>query len=1353
MIKRNRKEGKKLLAALLSMALLLTAMPVSAFGAEAAEEPAAAVETPAEAEEEIVEIGDPEEAEAVAAPAEEAGEPAVLSENEAEVISANEAETEEAASAEVGTIEINQGFSYHTGLNDGNEVYLTTFVAKKKTAVMMKIPESDSMTEDQAKEAVKNYKLEAKAVTNGQEADNNELEAGGDSFVVKRVYDKDCDLVAGWYAIANFPTGPDKGTYNFHLKNGDTEIGKHEGVTFYETRNLNILVVPVNAYWSKKYDGGAPADATVCSVKNGKFSDNEGNEKEWSELIPALKEYMLDVYPIADVTFEEGQEVQANDASYDMCNEADQNGQKKLWEEVCKLQSKTKDGKDRYDLILAFVQYRQDQGAGQGYTFGKPTNIITYSDKDMLPTVAHEIAHCYQVGDEYNGGSFNTNVNMPPNGYNGRNFVTGENITGTSGANDYWKDSKGVKAAVSDADKKNKINENGAGTMVSPGLRTYSLSKQEFIRWAGVDAEGKASGTEVFPTISWMGSGYSGSEGYYFTSSVIWDHLLKELVVKEKKEASSEQEQSSEGEQSNAQVFENAVKSGAQINEYSIFDDEDDFYFDDDYRFGESRMVEVNGWLKNEGGSVKVSQMNPMFSYDGDLETIDVLEDVYKGSKDVYSFAAVDKDENIITSPVDGRPASVSFNGSFFNPRSGKGGKNLEEVNFNFDAEYPEGTKDFIIIAGQIDAKGGYDKSKVIWKAKRDAKLTDEDFEKKVDSFLDFAEVNDKTAEVEWEVYYPEDAEEPYDNKDGKLYTEVYYCPEGDDGEAYYVGCSKDKNWTEGSVKFNTTDYKTKWTRNAYVWIKVTNGVNAVDIYSDENDVTLCNSTITLTGAGIKAETSGNEKTYYAMYTGKPIVPNTSVKARDPETGKYIPLTKDVDYTVTYKDNTAVGFASVIVQGIGTYAGKNTQEFEIRKKSFENAVPDSIPDITWNKEWSASENALKKLDSFVRGYISATDNAGNALINDTDFTVKFTVSGNTDKTLSKLVKGEPAKGSSVSVKVTYRGKGCYEGTCKKSVTFEIFSSEDGKTMISESNAEITLKASTFQYTGKPIKPAIKSVYVSGNEGRKKLKSSQYKVVYSGNTYVGTGRVKIIGKNGYTGSSFVTFTIEPKKVTSLSVKGLKNQPYTGKAVSVNELPLVVKAGGITLTKDVDYRVVSVNGCDYTNVTKKGDKKPQLKIELLEKKAGAKNSQTPKVVWKNGSKEVVKSFAIIQTKLNSAAVTFSTSSNVSANNPIKDPEGKTVIGTIRAATKDELNTGKRKYTYVIEGAGESLSKNAVISSGTSIKAYGVELDPKLYTVSVTKTKDGKIGTITYKAKRGTDFSGTKKIKFKYICNAKD
>ncbi len=1334
---RMKLSMKRLMGMTLGLALTVTGMPVTAFAGEAyaVEEASAAIGAEAAGLDIVAEGSFGIQAEDALG--------AVEAADASQDIPAQAAKADDLEAAgegeEKGTIEINQGFSYHTGLNDGNETYLETFVARKKTAVMMKIPGSASISMDEAaaKEAVKNYKLEAKAVTNGQEADNCELTADGDAFSVKRVLDKDCDLVAGWYAVANFPTGPDKGTYNFHLKDGDNEIGVHNGVTFYETQKLNVLVVPVNAYWSAKYEGGAP-EAGAYTCKSGKFYDDAGNERDWSDLCTVLKEYMLDVYPIADITFEEGQEIQANDASYDMCNEADANGQKKLWEEACKLQSKTKDGKDRYDLILAFVQYRQDKGGGQGYTFGKPTNIITYSDKDMLPTVAHEIAHCYQVGDEYDGGSFNINVNYPPNGYGGRDFVTGNEYGDkkSEGAADYWKDPAEYKKNASE-DKKEKIDESGKGTMVSLGLRPYSLGRQEFIQWKGatISGQGVSFADTVQPTISWMGSGYSGSQDCYWTTSVIWDHLLKQLAVKEKKEENTE-------ETTNAQVFENAIRSGVKIDENSIFTDEDDFYFDDDCRFGESRMVEVNGWLiKNDTGVS--ANLSPMFSYDGDLETIEVLDEAHKvsgNSANLYTFVALDKDGKVIKSPVDEQFSAVPFSASFVNTLTNKT-MSSNEVHFGFDAEYPEGTADFAIMKGLLPDSGAL--GTIVWQASKDPSFKGE-FDKKVDGYLNYADVNSKEATVEWELYYPEDSEEPYDNKDKKLYTEVYYCPEGDDGEAYYVGCSDDKDWTEGSISFNTASFnstgKASWTRNAYVWIKVTNGVNAVDIYSDENEITLCNSTIALSGKGFKKKKVGNETTYSVEYTGSPITPATTVKAMNPETGKYISLKKDVDYTVTYENNVKTGYASVIVQGIGLYAGKNTQEFEIKKKTL-NATPDSLPDFSYGVS----------LNNAVRPYLSMSDAAGNVLINDKDFYVKYTAGGKTEKSLEAVVASDPS--DSVTVTVGYFGKGNYTGQCKKKVKFDVLSSKKEVVRLSDNKA-VTLKKTSFQYTGKPIKPAVKSVTISVNGTTKKLSSKYYKVIYANNVSIGTGRVTILGRKGYTGSISATFTIEPKKVKSLSITGVKNQPYTGKAVSVNDLPIVVKAGGITLVKGTDYTVESGAG-DYTKVTEKGAAKPQVVVKLITmtdaQKAKTKSSLIPKVEWAEGvsdsKKAPAKTFSIVKTKLNSSAVTFSEKSSQVSSNVIRSADKSKVIGYIRSASKEEKNKDKKKYAFVIEGTEDALEKDAVITDGACLKAYGIQLEDGVYKVTVKKTNNGKIGTITCIAENGKPYAGKKTVKFLY------
>lgn len=58
-------------------------------------------------------------------------------------------------------------------------------------------------------------------------------------------------------------------------------------------------------------------------------------------------------------------------------------------------------------------------------------------------------------------------------------------------------------------------------------------------------------------------------------------------------------------------------------------------------------------------------------------------------------------------------------------------------------------------------------------------------------------------------------------------------------------------------------------------------------------------------------------------WTGKAIKPGVTVKYNGAN------LKKDTDYTVTYKNNTDAGVASVVVKGIGNYRGSKTLKFTI----------------------------------------------------------------------------------------------------------------------------------------------------------------------------------------------------------------------------------------------------------------------------------------------------------------------------------------------------------------------------------------------------------------------------------------
>ncbi len=124
------------------------------------------------------------------------------------------------------------------------------------------------------------------------------------------------------------------------------------------------------------------------------------------------------------------------------------------------------------------------------------------------------------------------------------------------------------------------------------------------------------------------------------------------------------------------------------------------------------------------------------------------------------------------------------------------------------------------------------------------------------------------------------------------------------------------------------------------------------------------------------------------------------------------------------------------------------------------------------------------------------------------------------------------------LKVTFKGK--YEG--EKSVKYYVIPQASSK-------LKIKLSATSYTYNGKTKKPSVK-VYTSSG---KLISSSNYTVVYpSGRKYVGTYKIKIVFKNNFKGTEYVTFKINPAKtpVTKL-VPGKKClKVYVGKSTSVS-----------------------------------------------------------------------------------------------------------------------------------------------------------------------------------------------------------
>jgi hypothetical protein len=133
-----------------------------------------------------------------------------------------------------------------------------------------------------------------------------------------------------------------------------------------------------------------------------------------------------------------------------------------------------------------------------GFTFRNLSIVISEGEPDMTATVAHEIGHLYNLGEEYKKGSYNTSTNMPPYGYTGK---------------DWFDKSK----PASGTDKKVKASKHGEGINISKDLHPFEVGARGLLE----------------DSIGFMG-GTAELDKTWITPSV-WKHLFKEFLVKSNK--------------------------------------------------------------------------------------------------------------------------------------------------------------------------------------------------------------------------------------------------------------------------------------------------------------------------------------------------------------------------------------------------------------------------------------------------------------------------------------------------------------------------------------------------------------------------------------------------------------------------------------------------------------------------------------------------------------------------------------------------------------------------------------------------------------------------------------------------
>lgn len=349
-------------------------------------------------------------------------------------------------------------------------------------------------------------------------------------------------------------------------------------------------------------------------------------------------------------------------------------------------------------------------------------------------------------------------------------------------------------------------------------------------------------------------------------------------------------------------------------------------------------------------------------------------------------------------------------------------------------------------------------------------------------------------------------------------------------------------------------------------------------------------------------------------YTGTPLMPEPSV------TYKGTSLIKDVDYIVSYEDNTDGGMAAVLITGQGNFTGTVKAMFEVilpeeQRKPINGATAAKISDRSYTGagiepkvELYDGEKLLCEYKDYKLTYFDNIE-AGRAavivhgiggytgitsvpfvikqrMLNETDVTIEpiadqtfmgtavkpqvvVKAEGNTlkagrDYTVSYAnnVKVTSAKAATVTIK----GKGSCKGNRK--VSFIILPASLDVTQ----NEDLSINVADAAYNkGKAVKAAV-----TITDGSYQLKVNRdYTLSYQNNTQVSEAdgvkapTVTITGKGNYAGSMTTrNFRIYKSVMSKIKVSKIAAQTYTGTRIKPQ---VAVTLNNQTLQENVHYTV--------------------------------------------------------------------------------------------------------------------------------------------------------------------------------------
>ena len=231
-------------------------------------------------------------------------------------------------------------------------------------------------------------------------------------------------------------------------------------------------------------------------------------------------------------------------------------------------------------------------------------------------------------------------------------------------------------------------------------------------------------------------------------------------------------------------------------------------------------------------------------------------------------------------------------------------------------------------------------------------------------------------------------------------------------------------------------------------------------------------------------------------------------------------LVLNKDYTLSYKNNTKTGTATVTIKGKGNYSGSVIREFTIEQSDI-SKLDITVPDKAYANKAGAYKSA-----------VTITDSDGKKLSAGSDYEkeIKYTyvydtaVIDSSIKTKPIIIRHADDEVGTKDIipigavlKATVTAKGNYSGTTSK--TFRIVANDISKA---------TVKIPTQYYTGKPIYLSKGDLDITFN--KLPLSYEDYDIVsYTNNTAKGSASVTIRGKGDFGGYKTIKFTIQNRSI--------------------------------------------------------------------------------------------------------------------------------------------------------------------------------------------------------------------------------